>query len=399
MKGKMWLNWLLLIGLVKTCEFSIVFRDNDDVDDHFQISEYQVANHVASLGVNTVLQFPSIESNVIISPANVYSCLGILELGACGETKDEISRLLGPRNANISINAILDSLNDVKQASAVFIDENSVVKDEFVNSSLTQYQAPVINMNVSDGDGSSYLINSWVSEHTNGTIPELIQGSLDPDTKAVVVSALFFKGKWLYPFSPSATLMGKFLLNDNSTIPVPFMHLEATLPLFRSSHFDAIGLPYQDNDLMLYLILPRQTGLDALKEAFSQLGPNDLHQLRQNCIPEPIMAIVPKFKVDVKLRLKDSLKQQGLISMFNPSTANFTNLIETSNSPLFVSEIFHNVHFEINEEGTVASAVSAAVFTKSSKYAFRASRPFVFVVMHKTGLVLFTGIITKPQNE
>lgn len=107
------------------------------------------------------------------------------------------------------------------------------------------------------------------------------------------------------------------------------MHLEATLPLFRSSNFDAIGLPYQDNDLTLYIILPRSNSMEALKNAFTYLGQNDIHQLRQNCIPEPIIAIIPKFKVDVKLRLKDPLKQQGLISMFHPEKANFSSFVET----------------------------------------------------------------------
>lgn len=116
------------------------------------------------------------------------------------------------------------------------------------------------------------------------------------------------------------------------------MHLETTLPLFRSTHFDAIGLPYQENDLTLYLILPRSDGMEALRNAITHLKQNDIHHLRQNCIPEPLIAIIPKFKVDVKLRLKDPLKQQGLISMFHPEKANFSSFVETNVSIKKISE-------------------------------------------------------------
>lgn len=89
----MWIKLIVLIGLIKTCEFSIVFRDNEDENEDGPSENFytnQVANHVANLGLNSVLSLPSLDSNVILSPLNIYSCLGILELGAAGETKDEV---------------------------------------------------------------------------------------------------------------------------------------------------------------------------------------------------------------------------------------------------------------------------------------------------------------------
>lgn len=89
----MWIKLIFVIGLIKTCEFSIVFRDNEDEIENVQNENFytsQIANHVANLGLNTVLHLPSLDSNVILSPLNIYSCLGILELGAAGETKDEV---------------------------------------------------------------------------------------------------------------------------------------------------------------------------------------------------------------------------------------------------------------------------------------------------------------------
>lgn len=56
---------------------------------------------------------------------------------------------------------MLDTLNNVNAASAVFVDEGCVVKDDFVNASLAKFQAPVIKMNVTDNQGSADLINRY----------------------------------------------------------------------------------------------------------------------------------------------------------------------------------------------------------------------------------------------
>lgn len=73
----------------------------------------------------------------------------------------KISKVLGPENLNVNVNTILDTLNNVNAASAVFVDEGCIVKEEFVNASLSKFQAPVLRINVSDNQASTDLINRY----------------------------------------------------------------------------------------------------------------------------------------------------------------------------------------------------------------------------------------------
>lgn len=64
---------------------------------------------------------------------------------------------------------------------------------------------------------------------------------------------------------------------------------------------------------------------------------------------------------------------------------------------MYVSKVYHSVHFEMNEEGTIASAATAAIMSKSTKFIFKATRPFIFVITDENNLILFMGVISDPK--
>ena len=112
--------------------------------------------------------------------------------------------------------------------------------------------------------------------------------------------------------------------------------------------------------------------------------------------------IIPKFKIESKINLKNILSNLGMEKMFQPST---TGLKGISDEVLFVSDVIQKAFIEVDETGTEAAAASAVVIStwKSAKRPkverFIVNHPFLFFVRDlQTNLVLFQGRVTLPTT-
>jgi serpin B len=83
--------------------------------------------------------------------------------------------------------------------------------------------------------------------------------------------------------------------------------------------------------------------------------------------------------------------------------ANFLGMDETGN--LFISKVIHKAFVDVNEEGTEATAATAALMVLRSKrvsiarpvVVFYADHPFLFVIRHNpSGSLLFWGKLVNP---
>ena len=112
--------------------------------------------------------------------------------------------------------------------------------------------------------------------------------------------------------------------------------------------------------------------------------------------------MIPKFKIESKINLKNILSNLGMEKMFQPST---TGLKGISDAVLFVSDVIQKAFIEVDETGTEAAAASAVVIStwKSAKRPkverFIVNHPFLFFVRDlQTNLVLFQGRVTLPTT-
>jgi serpin B len=90
----------------------------------------------------------------------------------------------------------------------------------------------------------------------------------------------------------------------------------------------------------------------------------------------------------------------GMADAFNSNIANFTGI--NSDRTLYISEVKHKTMVEVNEEGTVAAAVTSVGISTTSmplNFIFKVDKPFIFVISEKsTGAILFTGRIMDPTK-
>lgn len=49
------------------------------------------------------------------------------------------------------------------------------------------------------------LCFSWISEKTRGRISKIVDENLNPDTEALIISTLYFNGKWINAFDKAST--------------------------------------------------------------------------------------------------------------------------------------------------------------------------------------------------
>ena len=110
--------------------------------------------------------------------------------------------------------------------------------------------------------------------------------------------------------------------------------------------------------------------------------------------------IIPKFKIESKINLKNILSNLGMEKMFQPST---TGLKGISDEVLFVSDVIQKAFIEVDETGTEAAAATAVVVVTRNAFfpkidQFVADHPFLFFIRDlQTNLVLFQGRVTKPS--
>lgn len=111
---------------------------------------------------------------------------------------------------------------------------------------------------------------------------------------------------------------------------------------------------------------------------------------------------IPKFKLEDTHKLHEILPRMGMDLPFS-GHAEFQNI--TEESKLLVSKSIQKALIEVDEEGTVAAAVTAIITMKSARKSsqveedFILDRPFIFMIRDNlTGVNLFLGQINKMSS-
>lgn len=251
-------------------------------------------------------------------------------------------------------------------------------------------------------------MNSWAENSTNGLINGILpSGSLDEETKLVLINALYFKGTWDQKFDPSMTKTENFNLLNGQVVQVPFMTIMRHEEYYSRSFedFKILKIPYQNcsNSLkfVMYFFLPHEN--DGLPNLIHTLNSNPRYlnqrfELWRSQIPE---FWIPRFKFSFNFEAPESImKDMGLTLPFSPG--DLTGVSDSSWShKLYVSNIMHKAFIEVNEEGTEAAASTAVTFRLRSrgsyKPSFVADHPFLFMVREETSMaVFFIGAVLNP---
>lgn len=337
------------------------------------------------------------DRNLLLSPASVANLLRMLADGATPEAQGAILGLLGdpPKPLADPVAQIDDPNVTIERASAVWSDVGSPPYPAYDYSVTQRFGATVQTLNLSL-PAALERINTWVAEATEGKITNLID-QLPRGTSLVVTDALYFKGKWTYPFDPDATADRPFHLASGETIQVPTMELEEAQARYREDEtFRALELPYGNGRYRMVAILPRKSLDTGTLEELGNATPEWF--LGEGFVKAKGRLRMPRITLNHQSELLDVVRALGLEqALANPS--NFAGI--ASPSPR-IGRVVQKTLLAVDEVGSEAAAATAAIgtrsFTKVTKFELSLDRPFILAIRDDlTGELLFAGLVADPR--
>ena len=342
--------------------------------------------------------------NLVHSPYSISSALGMLHLGASGNTKIELEVGLGIENETVWHNSkgvIIQELHQPQRcdyqlaiANKLFAQQNMPFHSEFINNVDTIYGAPVQEVDFQGNpEEGRIIVNDWVSEQTQANIPELLaEGSITNITRLILTNAIYMNAPWKQPFDPSDTRDFPFTTEDGQTIQVPTMiHEEMDIQRYDDELISVAKIPYEGDELSMSIYVPQEGVF--LSDIEDSLDTEYLQTIQSNQYFETALVNLPKFEIRSQLALKDTLINMGMGSMFAGGLDNI------SDESLVVSSVVHEAWIKVEEKGTEAAAATAVVAEETSMPAeiFLVNRSFLFTIQDDiTGALLFMGRVDNP---
>lgn len=363
------------------------------------------------LKVFSQLAQSSVDNNVAMSPYGVASILAMAQLGAAGNTRRALTTAMGfslqeqgmSRQQRL-LQRDLSIEEGVETVSGVMVERKMSLEKGYRRALAKAFQTHPHQVDFTKPDQAVSIINSWVSDHTAGAIPEfLASGSLTDETRLVLLNALHFQHVWKVPFDPKLTQERLFHCANGSTVPMYMMRLTnrfnyGEFVTADGVDYDVIEVPYDGDSLSMLLVSPFEPEVP-LSMLSANLNSRKIQQWRAEMRNLKRQLVMPRFTLNSELNLKTALLNMGLGDMFNLATADFTRI--TADERLCVSKILQRVTIEVNEQGTKGGAATAAVmFSRMAVEEIILDRPFIFLIQHKhTGAVLFMGQFNQPQQQ
>ncbi|KAG8002239.1 Glia-derived nexin, partial [Nibea albiflora] len=342
------------------------------------------------------------QENVVLSPHGVASILGMLLPGAHGETRKQILNALrykknGPYKMLKKLHKTLTAKSNqdiVLIANAMFSQVGFPMEQAFVTANKANFQFESRSLDFSNPPAAADAINEWVNNKTKGHIPSLIKADmLDPTlTRLVAVNSIYFKGLWKSRFQPENTKMRPFTRGDGNVYKVPMMSQlsvfnigMATTP--QGLKYKVIELPYHGNTISMLIVLPSEEDTP-LSRVVPHISTATLQNWTKLMHMRKIRLLIPKFNASAEVDLNDYLSALGITDMFTEGKADFRHL---SAEPVHVSKTLQKAKIVVNEDGTKAAAVTAAILlARSSPPWVTVDRPFLFLIRHNpTGTVFY----------
>jgi len=330
--------------------------------------------------------------------------------GAAGQTKTEMQQVL--ETTGLSSDAVSTANKEIAQslnsgntniilttANAIWYRQDAHVKPEFIARNQQFFGATVDGLNFQDPH-SVDIINAWASDKTHGKISRIADGMINPKyTQLLLANAVYFKGKCAEPFDAKETKDRPFHLRGGSQKNVPMMTQTKTFTYRHGTGYQAVRLPYQDENLAMYVFLPDP---NSSPEKLLGIMNGDTWQrvTKPGFNEKEGTVVLPKFRLEYSVELNQPLQSLGMKTAFDMDKADFSGIAPQ----LFISHARQKTFVEVKEEGTEAAAVTGIaveaggmMMPPPNPFQMIVDRPFLFLIEDRqTGTILFMGVMFDP---
>ena len=362
-------------------------------------------------------QYRNTDDNVFFSPYSISSALQMTYEGARGKTAQEMAAVFHfPDNAATRIGSfakLYEQINPqnasyrLSTANALWAQNDYPFDQNYLKTVETYYRGKATNLDfVSDTENSRQTINEWVSDKTAQKIPELFaSGSLNPLTRLVLTNAIYFKGKWISPFEKMLTKEKDFTAPNGAKTKCQMMNIKESFGYAETADYQALELPYENNDLSMVIILPKNGRMAPVE---GELSVEKFAAIKNDLKSELVDVFLPKFKFDASYNMNQTLAKMGMPTAFDDGNADFSGMYDKTKTTenLYIGLVIHKAYIDVYEEGTEAAAATgvamqatSAVMEPPQAKIFNADHPFIFAIVHNdTGSILFMGKVNDPNK-
>lgn len=350
--------------------------------------------------------------NVFVSPSSVMLALAMTYNGAEGETRQAMAQALEIEGLSLqevnrafadltSMLGTADPKLQLKIANSLWAKKGISLKPDFIQRSKEHYAAEVTTLDFSNPTAPA-TINLWVSSNTDNRIDKIVD-RISSETILFLINAIYFKGQWTNEFEKGKTREDDFKLADGGQKKIPMMSQSGKYNYYKGKDFQAVSLPYGTGRMSMYVFLPdKRTTLGQFE---GDLTVENWETWIKSFRMAPGEVMLPRFKIEYEVDLNEVLKALGMAEAFDPRRANFSGIAQLSQAQrIYISKVKHKTFAEVNEEGTVAAAVTAVEMQVTSvqppqeNFIMKVDRPFFVAIRDNlTGTVLFMGSIVDPR--
>lgn len=411
---------MILAACTPSASLSVA-ESNKSRDKNPQIAEDDLptlvdGNNAFALDIYNALR--SENGNLILSPYSMSLALAMTYAGARGDTESQMAQAMHYQpqaQLHPAFNALdlalekkpinLDKDQEPLQiniANSVWAEKTMPILPDYLDTIALNYGAGIHLADfLNKPNEERVAINNWVSAETEEKIKDLLaDGSITPDTRMVLVNAIYFKADWLHKFDVNSSYDGTFHLLDGTEAAAKMMgETMYEIPYMQGNGYQVVELPYAGETAAMDIILPDEGNFESFEASFNK----DVYDEIVNGLQAASSARVnlPKFEFTSDFSLSDSLIKLGMVDAFDRGLADFSGM--TGEKDLFIGDVIHKAFVAVDEEGTEAAAATAVVMEATGApmqdIVFIADRPFLFIIRDTVnGQILFVGRVLNPAQ-
>ncbi|MEM9657247.1 MAG: serpin family protein [Planctomycetota bacterium] len=357
----------------------------EPLEDRRLLSAARAVEAINLFALDVYEQMQREDGNLFFSPLSIATGLSMAYAGAAGQTAAEIEQVVhlglepGIHAAFAELVDSIESHNGLSEspklphvltmANGIWPAVKLPVEQGFLDIMQGEYAGHVENVDYGNPRQAEEIINQWVSNNTEGKIPDLVS-DLSPQTVMVLTNAVYFNGYWENrysesghlgsPFDPRFTGPQEFTKPDGQTISVPTMYTEIFAPYTTFDGFQVLELPFEGGsanaDYSMVFVLPPEIGNPQFNgELVSQIDA----WLNDDPADTLVQVSMPKIDTEVSTNLNQLLKGLGMPTAFYAG-ADFSAMTPGG---VWISDVFHKATLTLNEQGTTAAAATKIEFS------------------------------------
>ncbi len=360
---------------------------------------------INAFAAKTVEELFSSKENYIYSPLSLYVALGMLAEGVSSETAlDQIENLLGSNLTAIrkempliyNNNYYTNKKGSLRLANSIWIKDGLDVLDQYLESLATSYYAESYQTKF-DLEGKKNII-AWINHYTNNLLNLTLENyEINSNNALMILNTIYFDNQWRYEFKESDTANRIFYAEDEE-VNVPFISHELNSKFHEEEDYFLFEDYFTNQTSITYLLTKDENkicdflNLNVLEKALNFQG-----------ISTDVKITVPKFKYFSAFNLNESLKDLGIIDIFDKDKSTLEKISpDFGSNRLYVSSIRQNAGIEFSENGVKAAAVTSVDVESTSLPPSKLielllNRPFLYIIKDSLGIPLFIGLMNNPK--